>query len=134
MSDLLLEVGKRYVTRGGWVTPPLEFDSEFLEDYPFFVGGTKSECSIGIQSWTRNGLCHKLGLSTDGADLVREFVPDSPLVPGVPDGWRIVRYGLLQVGDYWLPPSGTQIENSIPNEESEVKSFHAVIVERITSA
>jgi hypothetical protein len=39
MSDLIIEAGKRYVTRNGWVTPPLEFDNEFMEDYPFRKAG-----------------------------------------------------------------------------------------------
>jgi hypothetical protein len=132
MSDLILVAGKRYVTRSGWITPPLEFDDEFMEDYPFYAGES-NECSIGIQSWTRNGLCHRLGKLADGADLVREYVPE-PSVPGVPEGWRVVRYGLLGVGDYWLPPSGVPLENTVPPNDAVNQIFNAVIVERIASA
>lgn len=133
MSDLVLVAGKRYVTRSGWITPPLEFDNEFMEDYPFFVGQTKDECSIGIQSWTPNGLCHSRGTLTDGADLVAEYAPE-PSVPGVPEGWRVVRYGVLQDGECWLPPSGVPLLNTVPAGTGETPRFHAVIVERIPSA
>ncbi len=132
MSDLILEAGKRYITRSGWITPPLEFDDEFMEDYPFYAGES-NECSIGIQSWTRNGMCHRLGKLVDGADLVREYAPE-PSVPGVPEGWRVVRYGPLQAGEFWLPPDGAPLMNTIDSGSGIVPVFHAVIVERIASA
>ncbi len=131
MSDLIIEAGKRYVTRNGWVTPPLEFDDEFMEDYPFYAGDT-NDCSIGIQSWTRSGLCHRLGKLVDGADLVREFVPEQqvPVVPGVPDGWRIVRFGLIETGEHWMAPTvGPQ--KWVSDSDSR---FHCLVVERIASA
>lgn len=130
MSDLIIEAGKRYVTRNGWVTPPLEFDDEFMEDYPFYAGDT-NDCSIGIQSWTRSGLCHRLGKLVDGADLVREFVPEQqvPVVPGVPDGWRIVRFGLIETGEHWMAPTvGPQ--KWVSDSDSR---FHCLVVERIAS-
>jgi hypothetical protein len=127
MSDLIIEAGKRYVTRNGWVTPPLEFDDEFMEDYPFYAGDT-NDCSIGIQSWTRSGLCHRLGKLVDGADLVREFVPEQQ-VPGVPDGWRIVRFGLIETGEHWMAPTvGPQ--KWVSDSDSR---FHCLVVERIAS-
>jgi hypothetical protein len=127
MSDLILEAGKRYVTRNGWVTPPLEFDDEFMEDYPFYAGDT-NDCSIGIQSWTRSGLCHRLGKLVDGADLVREFVPEQQ-VPGVPEGWRIVRFGLIETGEHWMAPTvGPQ--KWVSDSDSR---FHCLVVERIAS-
>jgi hypothetical protein len=127
MSDLIIEAGKRYVTRNGWVTPPLEFDNEFMEDYPFYAGDT-NDCSIGIQSWTRSGLCHRLGKLVDGADLVREFVPEQQ-VPGVPDGWRIVRFGLIETGEHWMAPTvGPQ--KWVSDSDSR---FHCLVVERIAS-
>jgi hypothetical protein len=127
MSDLIIEAGKRYVTRNGWVTPPLEFDDEFMEDYPFYAGDT-NDCSIGIQSWTRSGLCHRLGKLVDGADLVREFVPEQQ-VPGVPEGWRIVRFGLIETGEHWMAPTvGPQ--KWVSDSDSR---FHCLVVERIAS-
>jgi hypothetical protein len=127
MSDLIIEAGKRYVTRNGWVTPPLEFDDEFMEDYPFYAGDT-NDCSIGIQSWTRSGLCHRLGKLVDGADLVREFVPEQQ-VPGVPEGWRVVRFGLIETGEHWMAPTvGPQ--KWVSDSDSR---FHCLVVERIAS-
>jgi hypothetical protein len=128
MSDLIIEAGKRYVTRNGWVTPPLEFDNEFMEDYPFYAGDT-NDCSIGIQSWTRSGLCHRLGKLVDGADLVREFVPEQQ-VPGVPEGWRLVRFGVINPDEYWMSPSVGPQKWVSPF----VLDFKCMIVERIPSA
>ena len=127
MSDLILEAGKRYVTRSGWITPPLEFDDQFMEDYPFYAGEA-SECSIGIQSWTRNGLCHRLGKLIDGADLIWEYSPEPP-VPGIPDGWRIVRFGLIETGEHWMAPSvGPQ--KWVSDSDSR---FNCLVVERVAS-
>jgi hypothetical protein len=98
-----------------------------MEDYPFYAGDT-NDCSIGIQSWTRSGLCHRLGKLVDGADLVREFVPEQQ-VPGVPEGWRIVRFGLIETGEHWMAPTvGPQ--KWVSDSDSR---FHCLVVERIAS-
>lgn len=131
MSDLKLEAGKRYVTRSGWVTPPICFDDNFLTNYAFRIDDPSGRCSVGTQSWTRNGNVHLLG-NPDGADLIAEFV--SPNVDGFPEGWRIVRFGILQMNEYWIPPDGVPVLNTMAPGESIIPKFRTFIVERITSA
>lgn len=82
---LKIEAGKRYVTRSGWVTPPVEADpdSEY-ESSKFFCGVNDDMCAIGVQSWSEEG--RYFNHLEDGADLVAEFVEIAPL-PDVPDDY-----------------------------------------------
>lgn len=72
---LKLEAGKRYVTRAGWITPPIEEDveAESFSSMRFYAGD---------ESWSvKGGVFHN---SEHPDDLVAEFVEVAPL-PDVPD-------------------------------------------------
>lgn len=72
---LKLEAGKRYVTRSGWITPPIceDIEAEVDSSMRFYAGA---------DSWTVNGGVFRSG--DDDGDLVSEFVEVAPL-PDVPD-------------------------------------------------
>ena len=72
---LKLEAGKRYVTRSGWITPPICEDVEADES-------SSMRFYAGADSWTVNGGVFRSG--DDDGDLVSEFVEVAPL-PDVPD-------------------------------------------------
>lgn len=72
---LKLEAGKRYVTRSGWITPPICEDIEAEAD-------SSMRFYAGADSWTVNGGVFRSG--DDDGDLVSEFVEVAPL-PDVPD-------------------------------------------------
>lgn len=116
---LKLEVGKRYVTRGGRVTAPLDRDG--LETYPFTDGDTST--------WTEYGTVFHSGKDRD--DLVAEF---DIQIPGIPDGYRVVRFGALKAGEIWLGTDGnpclfSDCLKTIYDEEGT--DFHALVVEKI---
>jgi hypothetical protein len=72
---LKLEAGKRYVTRAGWITPPIEEDveAESFSSMRFYAGD---------ESWSvKGGVFHN---SEHPDDLVAEFVEVAPLLD-VPD-------------------------------------------------
>ena len=72
---LKLEAGKRYVTRAGWITPPIEEDveAESFSSMRFYAGD---------ESWSVKGRVFHNSEHPD--DLVAEFVEVAPL-PDVPD-------------------------------------------------
>tara|TARA_R110000868_G_scaffold167432_4_gene401763 strand:+ start:147 stop:560 length:414 start_codon:yes stop_codon:yes gene_type:complete len=72
---LKLEAGKRYVTRAGWITPPICEDLEADEkgSVRFYAGDF---------SWCDEGTVFHRGEDRD--DLLAEFVEVAPL-PDVPD-------------------------------------------------
>ena len=83
-KTLKLEAGKRYINRQGWITPPLQFDDEFEQTYPFVCGTDEAK------SWTPSGKYFSGDEETgneDSDDLIAEFVVDGSIVPG---GWKIV--------------------------------------------
>lgn len=93
---LKLEAGKRYVKRNGWITPPLLLDDEFEQTYPFVCGTEEA------MSWTPEGKFFSGDAEAgreDIDDLVADFVVDASIVPGVPEGWKLVRIGAAQVGE-----------------------------------
>lgn len=61
------EVGKRYVTRGGWVTPPLQLHTDY--DYPFMTA-----CGW---TFTSDGYLRKDKMD-DEFDLIAEYVEPTP--------------------------------------------------------
>ena len=72
---LKLEAGKRYVTRAGWITPPIceDVEAESFSSMRFYAGD---------ESWSvKGGVFHN---SEHPDDLVAEFVEVAPL-PDVPD-------------------------------------------------
>ena len=72
---LKIEAGKRYVTRAGWITPPIEEDveAESFSSMRFYAGD---------ESWSvKGGVFHN---SEHPDDLLAEFVEVAPL-PDVPD-------------------------------------------------
>ncbi len=72
-----LEAGKRYVTRSGWITPPIQEDME--------VDPTSSmRFYAGSDSWGSHGGVFHGGQNED--DLVAEHVDVAPL-PDVPDDY-----------------------------------------------
>jgi hypothetical protein len=78
MMGLKLEAGKRYVTRSGWITPPIEEDveAESFSSMRFYAGD---------ESWSvKGGVFHN---SEHPDDLVAEFVEVAPL-PDVPDDYE----------------------------------------------
>jgi hypothetical protein len=121
-STLKLEAGKRYIMRNGWITPPLQFDDELNQTYPFLCG------TDFARSWTPEGKYFSGDVETgreDTDDIVAEFVVDASVVPGVPDGFRIVGYKEMQKGNRWLSPVGP-VESYFPTS-----GFMAIIIERI---
>lgn len=72
---LKIEAGKRYVTRNGWITPPICEDVEAEAD-------SSIRFYAGADSWTVNGGVFRSG--DDEGDLLAEFVEVAPL-PDVPD-------------------------------------------------
>jgi hypothetical protein len=70
-----LEAGKRYVTRSGWITPPIEEDLEADAD-------SSMRFYAGDESWSVTGGVFHGGEHRD--DLVAEHVEVAPL-PDVPD-------------------------------------------------
>ena len=109
---LKLEVGKRYVTRDGRVTAPLDRDG--FETYPFTDGD--------FCTWTEHGTVFHSKKDRD--DLVAEV--DIKIL-GIPDGYRAVRFGQVSVGDLWMGSCGSPLKftHEVDN------GFHALIVEKI---
>ena len=72
---LKLEAGKRYVTRSGWITPPIceDLEAEAISTMRFYAGD---------ESWSLEGGVFHTSEHPD--DLVAEFVEVAPL-PDVPD-------------------------------------------------
>jgi hypothetical protein len=70
-----LEAGKRYVTRSGWITPPLCEDMEADSD-------SSMRFYAGADSWNVDGGVFQV-LEDDG-DLISEFTVVAPVV-NVPD-------------------------------------------------
>jgi hypothetical protein len=98
-KTLKLEAGKRYITRQGWITPPLQFDGEFEQTYPFVCGTDEAK------SWTRSGKYFSGDEESgreDNDDLVAEFVVDGSVVPGVPEGYRLVRMDIPKSGEHYI--------------------------------
>lgn len=74
IARMKLEYGKRYVTKSGWITPPM-FMNTPDEDFPFYAGSPDLSCGIGQHSWDVNG--RYFGSARDEADIVSKFgVPD----------------------------------------------------------
>jgi len=74
---LKLEAGKRYVTRSGWITPPIEEDLEADSD-------SSMRFYAGDESWNAEGGVFVKGMHV--GDLVAEHVGFAPL-PDVPDDY-----------------------------------------------
>lgn len=114
---LKLEVGKRYVTRGGRVTAPLDRDG--LETYPFTDGDTST--------WTASGTVFHSGEDRD--DLVAEF---DIQIPGIPDGYRVVRFGKLSIGEWFLGAGdGLPLEFTQSASGLNDSPFFALVVQKI---
>ena len=75
---LKLEAGKRYVTRSGWITPPIceDLEAEAISTMRFYAGD---------ESWSLEGGVFHTSEHPD--DLVAEFVEVAPL-PDVPDDYE----------------------------------------------
>lgn len=75
---LKLEAGKRYVTRNGWITPPIceDLDLEPFSSMRFYCGDA---------SWSIDGKVFHAGEDID--DLLAEHVEVAPL-PDVPDDYE----------------------------------------------
>lgn len=71
--NLKLEVGKRYVTEDGWVTPPLEPNSDSRLPFAALHGDSRP-------SWTSDGFYH-LGKTEYPLNLVAEFSEPEPWTP-----------------------------------------------------
>jgi hypothetical protein len=70
-----LEAGKRYVTRNGWITPPIceDLEAELCGTMRFFSGDLSWSCEgRGLHMWE------------DDDDLISEFTVVAPVV-NVPD-------------------------------------------------
>jgi len=70
-----IEAGKRYVTRSGWITAPIEedLDAEENDTMRFYCGDS---------SWRHDGRVFRSG--DDNEDLISEFVEVAP-VKDMPD-------------------------------------------------
>lgn len=75
-----LEAGKRYVTRSGWITPPIceDLDLEPFSSMRFYCGD---------ESWTLDGRVFHVG--EESGDIVAEHVEIAPL-PDVPDYYDLM--------------------------------------------
>lgn len=75
--SIKLEVGKRYITRGGWVTPPLLEDAGDTAGFPFYVGDllVSSNGDDGNCCWTLHG---GIGGGENEMDLIAEYHEPAP--------------------------------------------------------
>jgi hypothetical protein len=90
-----LEVGKRYVTRGGAITAPLvENKSSIKIRFPFMCPGTRL-------TWTPDGEFFEGG--DDPQDLVAEYAEPCP-PPDLPPGFKAVGWGAPRKGDWYFSP------------------------------
>jgi len=76
IARMKLEYGKRYVTKSGWITPPMFMNTPWIdgacgEDFPFYAGSPDLSCGIGQHSWDVNG--RYFGSARDEADIVSKF-------------------------------------------------------------
>jgi len=86
-----IEVGKRYVLRTGWITPPLRTKGH-PDGYPFFVDGHGES----IKSWGSSGQWFHDGPDNQ-MDIVAEYIP--PQCDRPPQSWI---YGLPNRVGVWL--------------------------------
>lgn len=75
IARMKLEYGKRYVTKSGWITPPM-FMNTPDEDFPFYAGSPDLKCGVGQHSWDASG--RYFGSGNDEADIASEYVDRSP--------------------------------------------------------
>lgn len=73
------EVGKRYVERGGWITPPLEASASTT--HPFCI---RMKNGTIFMSWMSDGMAN--GLEESEFDLIAEYV--EPTAPQPADTFR----------------------------------------------
>ena len=77
IARMKLEAGKRYVTKSGWITPPMETDASSLGTTEFFCGTEDLKCGIGVHSWDFEG--RYFSQMNDDADIVAEYgVTETP--------------------------------------------------------
>ena len=94
-----LEAGKRYVTKSGWITPPMEVDSASEGTLSVFCGTDDLKCGIGVHSWSREG--RYFSQMGDQADIVEEYV-EGVILEDDPITWQF----LSEVG-FEVEPSNT---------------------------
>lgn len=112
MAELKLEVGKRYMTRGGWVTPPIEEDPDQREDSTF-------RYFAGTYSWRSDG--REFHGSMEEDDLVSEAFVGSPEfeLEGVPQGFVPVAFRVPKIGEYYLSLYGGAVERTHLGDDIE---------------
>lgn len=120
---LKLEVGKRYVTRGGRVTAPMQLTgSNEPDSYPFNDGTS--------DTWTQKGTIFFSGEDDD--DCMSEFVPELQRILGIPDGYRVVRFGQVSLGELFLGADDGQPYEFLKSASGlDDRPFFALVVEKI---
>lgn len=110
---LKLEAGKRYVTRSGWITPPIEEDveAESFSSMRFYAGD---------ESWTIDGRVFHVG--KDIEDLVAEFVEVAPL-PDVPDDYQhLILEKMQEFGGGFVRALATAYLNADPENRGKIRN------------
>lgn len=110
---LKLEAGKRYVTRSGWITPPICEDIEADAD-------SSMRFYAGADSWTVDGGVFRSG--DDDGDLVAEFVEVAPL-PDVPDDYdHLIIEKMSQLGGGFVKTLAVAYLNADPTNRGLIRN------------
>lgn len=110
---LKIEAGKRYVTRAGWITPPIEEDveAESFSSMRFYAGD---------ESWSvKGGVFHN---SEHPDDLLAEFVEVAPL-PDVPDtDDQLVGNLMFEIGGQFVASLARAYQFADPSNRQKIRN------------
>lgn len=110
---LKLEAGKRYVTRAGWITPPIEEDLQVYHD-------SITRFYAGHNSWSVDGLV--FWNCEDEYDLLSEFVEVAPL-PDVPDVYQhLILEKMQEFGGGFVRALATAYLNADPENRGKIRN------------
>ena len=110
---LKLEAGKRYVTRNGWITPPIceDLDLEPFSSMRFYCGDA---------SWSIDGKVFHAGEDID--DLLAEFVEVAPL-PDVPDvDEQLVGNLMFEIGGQFVASLARAYQFADPSNRQKIRN------------
>lgn len=110
---LKLEAGKRYVTRNGWITPPIceDMDLEPFSSMRFYCGDA---------SWSIDGKVFHAGEDID--DLLAEFVEVAPL-PDVSDtDDQLVGNLMFEIGGQFVASLARAYQFADPSNRQKIRN------------
>lgn len=100
-TTMSIEAGKRYILRNGVITTPLQ--KSRASKYPWMINGV---------SWDSEGSFFHHSNDEHPLDIVAEYIAPTPTIPSIPEGWRVVRYGHAEVGEWYLDPYASCLQVS----------------------